>query len=364
MSESIRARGVIARVPGEPGVVEEFIIDPPGDGEALVRILAAGVCHTDLSAKNGVFGTDYFPFLLGHEAAGIVEKVGPGVVNVKEGDYVILAWRAPCGNCRFCQIGQPHLCASSLNAQPRMRTLDGLQLTPILGVGAFCTHTVVHSRQCIPVDASLPPEQMSLIGCGVMTGVGAALYSGAVKPGESVAVIGCGGVGDSVIMGAKLAGATTIIAVDIDPTKLEWAQGFGATHTVNPLDGDAVAQIRAITGGHGVNVSFEAVGKAQTIETAIWCRDLAGRCVVIGVADQQAKIDLPIAKFFDLGGSLRVSWYGDCLPTRDFPLLAKWYEQGLLDLDGMVTRRITLEESEEAFHAMERGETLRSVIVL
>lgn len=364
MTEQIRARGVIAREPGKPGVVEDFIIDPPGPGEVLVRILASGVCHTDLSAKNGVFGTDYFPFLLGHEGAGIIETVGEGVENVREGDYVILAWRAPCGNCRFCKIGQPHLCAASLNAQPRMRTSDGITLTPILGIGTFCTHTVVHSRQCIPVDAALPPEQMSLIGCGVMTGVGAALYSAAVKPGESVAVIGCGGVGDSVIMGAKLAGATTIIAVDIDPRKLEWAKGFGATHTVNPLDGDPVAKIKEITGGYGVNASFEAVGKPQTIETALWCRDLAGRCVIIGVADQQAKLELPVARFFDVGGSLRISWYGDCLPTRDFPLLASWYQQGMLDLDGVVTRRITLDETEEAFHAMERGETLRSVIVL
>jgi S-(hydroxymethyl)mycothiol dehydrogenase len=364
MAETIRARGVIAREPGKPGVVEEFTIDPPGPGEALVRILASGVCHTDLSAKNGVFGTSGFPFLLGHEGAGIVEQLGEGVTNVKEGDYVILAWRAPCGNCRFCQVGKPHLCAASLNAAPKMRTLDGETLTPILGIGTFCTHTLVHSRQCITVDPSLPPGQMSLIGCGVMTGVGAALYSGEVKPGESVAVIGCGGVGDSVIMGARLAGATTIIAVDIDPQKLEWAKEFGATHTVNPRDGDSVAAIKEITGGHGVNASFEAVGKAETIETALWCRDLAGRCVIIGVADQQASLDLPVAKFFDLGGSLRISWYGDCLPTRDFPLLADWYQQGQLDLDRVVTREITLDDSEEAFHAMERGETLRSVIVL
>jgi S-(hydroxymethyl)mycothiol dehydrogenase len=364
MAEQIQARGVIAREPGKPGVVEDFIIDPPGAGEVLVRILASGVCHTDLSAKNGVFGTSGFPFLLGHEGAGIIEQTGEGVTNVKEGDYVILAWRAPCGSCRFCLVGQPHLCAASLNAEKRMRTTDGITLTPILGIGTFCTHTLVHSRQCVPVSASLPPEQMSLIGCGVMTGVGAALYSAAVKPGESVAVIGCGGVGDSVIMGAKLAGATTIIAVDIDPRKLEWAKGFGATHTVNPLDGDPVAKIKEITGGNGVNASFEAVGKSQTIETALWCRDLAGRCVIIGVADQQAKLELPVAKFFDIGGSLRISWYGDCLPTRDFPLLAAWYEQGRLDLDGVVTRRITIDETEEAFHAMERGETLRSVIVL
>lgn len=364
MAESIRARGVIARKPNEPGVVEEFNVPRPGPGEALVKILASGVCHTDLSAKNGVFGTDYFPFLLGHEGSGIVEEVGDGVTNVKQGDYVILAWRAPCGLCRFCQVGQPHLCAASLNATQKMTTDDGTVLTPILGIGTFCTHTLVHARQCVPIADGLPPEQMSLIGCGVMTGVGAALYTANVRPGQSVAVIGAGGVGDSVIMGAKLAGATTIIAVDIDPRKLEWAVEFGATHTVNPRDGDPVEAIKAITGGHGVNASFEAVGKTESLETALWCRDLAGTCVIIGVAGQEAKLDLPFAKFFDLGGSLKISWYGDCLPTRDFPLLAAWYAQGRLDLDRVVTRTISLDESEDAFHSMEAGETLRSVIRL
>jgi S-(hydroxymethyl)mycothiol dehydrogenase len=364
MGEAITARGVIAREPNKPGVVEEFNVPAPGPGEARVRILASGVCHTDLSAKNGVFGTDYFPFLLGHEGSAIVESAGEGVTNVTEGDYVILAWRAPCGACRFCKVGQPHLCSASLNAAQKMTTKDGVNLTPILGIGTFCTHTLVHAKQCVPIDKGLPPEQMSLIGCGVMTGVGAALYSAGVKPGQSVAVIGCGGVGDSVIAGSVLAGATTIIAVDVDPNKLEWAKQFGATHTVNPKDGDPVAKIKEITGGNGVNHSFEAVGKAETLETAIWCRDLAGTCVIIGVAGQQAKFDMPIAKFFDLGGSLKVSWYGDCLPTRDFPLLASWYAQGRLDLDRVVTRVISIDETEEAFHAMERGETLRSVIRL
>jgi S-(hydroxymethyl)mycothiol dehydrogenase len=364
MAETTTARGVIARNPGEPGVIEEFTIDAPQADEVLVRILASGVCHTDLSAKNGVFGTSGFPFLLGHEGSGIVERVGEGVTNVQEGDYVILAWRAPCGECRFCNVGKPHLCAASLNAHQGMRTMEGELLTPILGIGTFCTHTLVHSRQCIPVDKALPHEQMSLIGCGVMTGVGAALYSARVEPGQSVAVIGCGGVGDSIIMGARLAGATTIIAVDIDPGKLEWAKEFGATHTIDAREGDPVARIKEMTGGNGVNASFEAVGRAETIETAIMCRDLAGTCVIVGVADQQAMLNLPVAKFFDIGGSLRVSWYGDCLPTRDFPLLADWYAQGRLDLDRVVTRVITLEESEEAFHAMERGETLRSVIRL
>ena len=247
MSTTMTARGVIAHQPGQPAEVEDFLIDPPGPNEVLVRILASGVCHTDLSVKNGVLGND-FPYLLGHEGSGIIERIGEGVTNVKPGDYVMLAWRAPDGECRFCRAGHPELCAASLNAQPRMRTQDGCQLMPVLGIGTFCTHTVVHSHQCIPLpttpdDNRFPPEQMSLIGCGVMTGVGAAMYAGGVQPGESVAVVGCGGVGDSAIMGAKLAGATTIVAVDTDPRKLEWATAFGATHTVNASTEDAIARI-------------------------------------------------------------------------------------------------------------------------
>jgi S-(hydroxymethyl)mycothiol dehydrogenase len=359
----IVARGAIAREPGRPATIEEFTIDEPGPGEALVRILASGVCHTDLSAKNGVFGTEGFPFLLGHEGSAVVERVGDGVDNIAPGDHVILAWRAPCGKCRFCLVGQPHLCAASLNAEKRMRTADGELLTPILGIGTFCTHTLLHSHQCVKYDPALPAEQMSLIGCGVMTGIGAALYSAGVRPGTSVAVFGCGGVGDSVIMGARLAGATTVIAVDIDPQKLEWAKGFGATHTVDASAGDSVAAVKELTGGFGVNYSFEAVGRPETTLQAILCRDLAGTCVIIGVAGPNSSVEsFPLGTFFNLGGSLRVSWYGDCLPTRDFPLLAEWYRQGKLDLDGLVTRTIALEEVEEAFHAMERGETLRSVI--
>src|SRR3954471_5207516 len=272
----ITARGAIARTPGAPAAIEEFTIDDPGPNEVLVRILASGVCHTDLGVKSGTYGTDGFPFLLGHEGAGVIQAVGPGVTEHKPGDHVILAWRAPCGRCRFCRAGKPNFCCASLNAEKRMRTQDGQLLNQVLGIGTFCTHTLVHANQAIPYDSALPAAQMSLIGCGVMTGVGAALYAADVQPGTSAAVFGCGGVGDSVIAGAKLAGATTIIAVDLDPRKLEWARGFGATHTVNPNDGDAVAKIKEITGGNGVNASFEAVGKPQTIETALWCRDLAG----------------------------------------------------------------------------------------
>lgn len=360
---AITARGVIARVPGAPAEVEEFTIDDPGPNEVLVRILASGVCHTDLGVKSGIYGTDGFPFLLGHEGAGIVEAVGPGVESPQVGDHVILAWRAPCGNCRFCRNGQPNYCANSLNAEKRMRGKDGVTLNPVLGIGTFCTHTLVHAKQAVPIARDLPSAQMSLIGCGVMTGVGAALYQAKVTPGSSVAVFGCGGVGDSVIAGARLAGATTIIAVDIDPRKLEWAKDFGATHTVNAREVDAVAKIKELTGGNGVNFSFEAVGRPETLEQAIYCRDLAGTCIFIGVPGNGPKLTIELQKFFDLGGYVGVSWYGNCLPTRDFPLLASWYQQGQLNLDKVVTRTISLDETEEAFAAMERGETLRSVIV-
>ena len=365
MAEPVIAQGAIARTVGEASALENIVVPPPGAGEARVRILASGVCHTDLSAKNGVFGPNVVPLLLGHEGAGIVEDVGEGVTNVEAGDYVILAWRAPCGECRFCTTGKPHLCAASLNATTKMTAeQDGVELNPVLGIGTFCTHTLVHAKQCIPIKEGLPPAQMSLIGCGVMTGVGAALYTGKVEPGSSVAIFGCGGVGDSIIMGAKLAGATTIIAIDIDPKKLEWAESFGATHLVNASEGDPVEKIREITDGNGVNISFEAVGRAETTLQALLARDLAGTCVVVGVAGPDSTMEqVPLGKLFDLGGSLRFSWYGDCLPTRDFPMLASWYEEGKLDLDGVVTQKIGLDDVEDAFEAMERGETLRSVIM-
>jgi len=358
-----KARGAIARTPGAPVSLEEFMIDDPGPNEVLVRILASGVCHTDLGVKMGVYGTSGYPFLLGHEGAGVIEAVGPGVTRHKVGDHVILAWRAPCGECRFCLAGKPNFCAASLNAEKRMRTMQGETLNPVLGIGTFCTHTLVHAEQAVGYDPALPAPQMSLIGCGVMTGVGAALYTAGVTPGSSVAVFGCGGVGDSVIQGARLGGATTIIAVDIDPRKLEWAKEFGATHTVNAKEVDPIARIKELTGGNGVNFSFEAVGKPQTLEQALFCRDLAGTCVLIGVPGPGPTLTLDLQRFFDTGGHLCVSWYGDCLPTRDFPLLAEWYRQGQLKLDQVVSRTISLDETDEAFAAMERGETLRSVIV-
>lgn len=355
--------GIVAREAKAPLHVEELLVDDPGPGEVLVRVQASGVCHTDHHIKQGNI-EGYLPCLLGHEGAGIVEKAGAGVASPKEGDYVILAWRAPCGRCRSCLRGVPHLCFDSLNAQRRMHTGDGNYPQPALGIGTFCSHTVVAASQAIPVPADISPEQACLIGCGVMTGVGAALYTAGVRPGSTVAVFGCGGVGTSVMQGAKLAHARMIVAVDLDPRKLEWAKTFGATHTVNPNDGDPVQQIRDLTGGLGADYTFEAVGLPQTLQQALAARDHAGVCTLIGVPNTGTKVELRMDAVFGRGGSLRVSWYGDCLPSRDFPMLAQWYKTGELKLDELITRRIKLEETDDAFAAMERGETLRSVIVL
>jgi S-(hydroxymethyl)mycothiol dehydrogenase len=358
-----QAIGIVSHEAKAPLHPEEMIVDDPGPGEVLVRVQASGVCHTDHHIKEGNI-EGYLPCLLGHEGAGIVEKAGAGVVSPKEGDYVILAWRAPCGRCRSCLRGVPHLCFDSLNAERRMHTGDGNYPRPALGIGTFCTHTVVAASQAVPVRTDIPPEQACLIGCGVMTGLGAALYTAGVRLGSTVAVFGCGGVGTSVMQGARLAHARTIIAVDLDPRKLEWARTFGATHFVNPNDGDPVEQIRDLTGGLGVDYSFEAIGLPKTLQQALACRDHAGVCTLIGVPNTGTRVDLRMDAMFGRGGSLRVSWYGDCLPSRDFPMLADWYKSGELKLDELITRRIKLEETDAAFEAMERGETLRSVIVL
>jgi S-(hydroxymethyl)mycothiol dehydrogenase len=340
-----------------------MVVDEPGAGEVLVRVQASGVCHTDYMYRQGDVD-DRFPYLLGHEGAGVVEAVGSNVQQPKVGDYVILAWRAPCGLCRFCAQGLHYLCAASLNAQPRMRTTDGLTLTPALGIGTFCTHTVVADYQAIPVPREIPPAQACLIGCGVMTGVGAALYTAGVRRGSTVAVFGCGGVGASVIQGARLARARQIIAVDVQDHKLEWARQFGATDTVNATHDDPVEKIKEMTGGNGVDFSFEAAGRADTLTNALWCRDLAGTCVIIGVPAPGSKLELPLPDFFGRGGALRVSWYGDCLPSRDFPLLSGWYIRGELDLDNVVSKRIGIGDTEQAFHDMHEGSVLRSVIEL
>ena len=355
-------KGVIAGAKGAPVRVETILVPDPGPGEALVRIQACGVCHTDLHYREGAITND-FPFLLGHEASGIVEKVGPNVTNVVPGDFVILAWRAPCGTCRSCLRGRPWYCFASRNAQQKMTRQDGTPLSAAIGIGAFAELTLVAAGQAVKVNPAARPEAAGLVGCGIMAGLGAAINTGGVSRGDSVAVIGCGGVGNAAIAGAKLAGAHTIIAVDVDDRKLEWAKQFGATHTINSRQTDAVQAIRDLTGGNGVNVAIEAVGKPETYTQAFYARDHAGTVVLVGVPSPEMKIELPLLEVFGRGGSLKASWYGDCLPTRDFPMFIDLYLQGRLDLERFVSETITLDQVEDAFHKMERGEVLRSVVV-
>ena len=360
MGQQVKA--VVAKEKGAPVEVVTINVPEPGPGEALVAIKACGVCHTDLHYREGAIN-DEFPFLLGHEAAGIVESVGPDVTDVAPGDFVILNWRAVCGECRSCKRGNPHICFNTHNATQKM-TLDGVELSPALGIGAFAEKTLVAAGQATKVDPSVKPEVAGLIGCGVMAGLGAALNTGNVSRGDSVAVFGCGGVGDAAIEGARIAGASTIIAVDLDDKKLEWAKDFGATHTINANSGDVVEQIREITGGNGVDVAIEAVGLPVTYEQAFYARDLAGTVVLVGVPSPDMKIELPLIEVFGRGGSLKSSWYGDCLPSRDFPMLIDLYLQGRLNLDGFVSETIGIEGVEDAFHKMEAGEVLRSVVVM
>jgi S-(hydroxymethyl)mycothiol dehydrogenase len=355
-------KGVVARSKGSPVTLETIVVPDPGPGESVVDVQACGVCHTDLHYREGGIN-DEFPFLLGHEAAGVVSAVGAGVTNVAVGDYVILNWRAVCGECRACRRGELQYCFNTHNAAQKMTLADGTELTAALGIGAFVEKTLVHSGQCTKVNPAAPPTAAGLLGCGVMAGAGAAMNTGAVRRGESVAVFGCGGVGDAAIAGAKLAGATTIIAVDLEDRKLEWAKGFGATHTVNPRETDPVEAIRAMTGGFGVDVAIDAVGHPKVFEQAFHARDLAGRVVMVGVPTPDMTIELPAIEIFGRGGAIKSSWYGDCLPSRDFPALIDLYLQGRFPLDDFVSETIALDEVEQAFEKMQKGEVLRSVVV-
>jgi S-(hydroxymethyl)mycothiol dehydrogenase len=349
MSQTVR--GVISRTKKQPIELVDIVIPDPGPGEVVVDIIACGVCHTDLTYREGGINDEY-PFLLGHEAAGTVESVGAGVTHVAPGDFVILNWRAVCGECRACKRGRPHLCFDTFNATQKMTLADGTE------------KTLVHERQCTKVDSEADPAVAGLLGCGVMAGIGAAINTGNLTRDDTVAVIGCGGVGDAAIAGAALVGAKRIIAVDTDNKKLHWAREFGATHTINARDLDAVETIKDLTDGFGADVVIDAVGRPETWKQAFYARDLAGTVVLVGVPTPDMTLEMPLVDFFSHGGALKSSWYGDCLPERDFPTLISLYLQGRLPLDKFVSERIGLDQIEDAFHKMHSGEVLRSVVVL
>ncbi len=372
-----QVKAVVARGKGQPVEVTTINVPDPGPGEALVQVQACGVCHTDLHYREGGINDD-FPFLLGHEAAGVVEAVGPDVTSVAPGDFVILNWRAVCGDCRACRRGEPQYCFATFNATQKMTLAEGedagTELSPALGIGAFAEKTLVAAGQCTKVDPSARAAAVGLLGCGVMAGIGAAINTGGVTRGRSVAVIGCGGVGVAAIAGSALAGASPIIAVDIDPKKLETAKRMGATHTVDSSQVDPVEEIKRIAGetyvgAEGADVVIEAVGRPETWKQAFYARDLAGTVVLVGVPTPDMKVpDLPLIDVFGRGGSLKSSWYGDCLPSRDFPMLVDLYQQGKLDLDAFVTEEIGIDDVEAAFDRMhgapDEPSVLRSVVIL
>jgi S-(hydroxymethyl)mycothiol dehydrogenase len=360
MSQEVR--GVVALAPGEPVTVVTVVIPDPGPGEVVVQVQACGVCHTDLHYREGGISQD-FPFLLGHEAAGVVETVGEGVTHVAVGDFVVLNWRAVCGECRACRRGRPWYCFDTHHATSRMTLTDGTALSPALGIGAFADKTLVHQGQCTKVDPSVDPAAAGLLGCGVMAGWGAAVHTAPVRQGDTVAVIGCGGVGSAAVAGAAFAGARQVIAVDLDDRKLQWARDFGATDTVSATE-DVVARLRELTGGFGPDVVIDAVGRPETFRQAFDARDLAGTAVLVGVPNPAMTFEVPLIEIFGHGGQLKSSWYGDCLPERDFPLLIELWQQGRFALDRFVSERIGLDEVEGAFATMHEGGVLRSVVVL
>lgn len=365
-------RACILEAPGEPAVVRDIVVDDPGPNEVLIRLFASGVCHTDLTVKNLNGNGMAFPIVLGHEGAGYVEKVGEGVKDLAVGDPVVIAYRAPCERCPACLRGDPRRCYMALRPGLRIkRKSDGAVCSQVLRCGTFSTHTVVHAKAAIKMPKEMPLDRACLIACGVITGVGAALYTSPVMRGARVAVIGCGGVGLSVIQGAKLAGARQIIGVDLNPVKLGWAKDFGATDTVDASQTDAVAEVRRLTEDGwdgGVEFAFEATGIPICTEQVIKMLSYGGTATTIGFPAAHDSVNLNLGDMatgvYWNKAALRVSHAGDTLPSNDFPEMARLYLAGQLKLDEMVTRRITLDDVEAAFHEMETGNVIRSVIIL
>ena len=343
--------------------LEELDAGEPGPGEVLVKMMASGVCHSDWHVVKGEWTHFSLPSVLGHEGAGVVESVGPNMSRVKPGDHVILSWKPSCGLCEMCQMGWPNVCERSPVAGSKP-TVSGTDTTinRMAGLGTFATYTVVPEVAAVPIDEEVPFAQAALVGCGVATGVGAAINTAGVRPGTTVAVFGCGGVGLNCIQGSAIAGATTIIAVDLLDNKLQLATEFGATHTVNSSREDPVERIRQLTGGPGVHYAFEAIGLTEApFVQSIECTRSRGVSVWVGHAPVNTRVTLD-ARALMLEKTVIGSLYGTSRPQIEFPRLLSLYKAGKLKLDELISRRFPLEDVNMAFDVLQKGEVARSVL--
>jgi S-(hydroxymethyl)mycothiol dehydrogenase len=362
------AVGAVVTAPGEIPHVESILIDPPGAGEVVVRIVASGVCHSDRWAiDHGNWGSP-FPMLLGHEGAGVVEEVGPGVTSPAPGDPALLSWAVPCGRCRGCLRRLPRTCAHAWEQPARVRRGEtGEGLVGTLSLGTLASHTVVHAAQAIPVPAGADMSRICLLGCGASTGIGAAINTGAVRPGDSVAVIGLGGIGLAALQGARIAGASRLIAVDVVAAKLQIARTFGATDMIDASTGDVVGTVRGLTGGEGVDLALEATGVPAVVAQAVGMLARGGTAVAIGVPPPESTVTIRWSggegAAYPTKSTLRVTDGGDPL-LEDFDRWIGWAVEGRLDLDGMVSREFELTDAgiAEAFRAMLAGEVIRSIV--
>jgi S-(hydroxymethyl)glutathione dehydrogenase/alcohol dehydrogenase len=353
--------------PGEPLVIEDLHLAPPKAGEVRVRVAANGACHSDLHVMTGDMRMP-LPIVLGHEGAGIVVDVGPGVTTVKEGDHVVLSFSPVCGTCYSCTLGKPHLCETRpqapgvlLDGTTRLRK-NGQEVFHFAFTASFAEETVVPESCAIKIREDIPLDRACFVGCGVMTGVGAAINTAKVQPGSSVAVIGCGGVGLNVIQGAALAGARQIIAIDLLANKLEFAKTFGATHCINPSQDDPWKAVLELTGGRGVDYAFEVISSAKTIELAFKMTARGGVCTIVGVAPEGARISLNPNVFTMMEKTLKGSYYGSTRPRIDMPRLLDMYMDGKIKIDELVSRTFPLEGVNEAYELLKRGDVARSVV--
>ena len=362
------ALGAVVRAPGEAPRVEPIVIDAPGPGEVLVRIVASGVCHSDAWAvEHGNWGSP-FPMLLGHEGAGLIEEVGAGVTSHAPGDPVVLVWAAPCGTCRGCLRGLPRTCSHDWQQPARLRRAgSGEPLVGTLSLGTLASHTVVNAAQAIPAPPGGDLSRLCLLGCGVSTGVGAAINTGGVRAGDDVAVIGLGGIGLAALQGARIAGARRLVAVDLVASKLDLARGFGATDVVDGSAGDPVAAVRSLTGGEGVDVALEATGVPPVVAQAVAMLARGGTAVAIGVPPPESSVTIGWSggdgAAYPTKSTLRITDGGD--PVReDLERWIAWGADGRLDLDGMVSRELELTDTDlaESFRSMLAGEVIRSVV--